>query len=81
MDATQSDHHARHDGGAVRVPWHSLYSRIIRLTPMGAKRAATCRTRQVCGPWDPSGPGCWTTFLTCPNRMDAQDVSAAQLMG
>jgi hypothetical protein len=42
-----------------------------------------CARRHVrfAGPEDPSGPGCWTTFLTCPTSVDAPDASAAQLMG
>jgi len=36
---------------------------------------------RLAGPGIQSGPGCWTTFLTCPNSVDAPHVSAAQLMG
>jgi hypothetical protein len=39
---------------------------IMRLAPIGVKRSAM-RHARFAGPEDPSGPGCWTTFLTCPN--------------
>jgi hypothetical protein len=74
---TQPHRHARHDGGSVRVPWppcirnHACSKR----TAMRAQDTSGMRAPRL------QRPGCWTTFLTCPNVVDAPDVSAAQLMG
>jgi hypothetical protein len=36
-------------------------------------RCANAGHAKFAGPEDPSGPGCWTTFLTCPCFLDASD--------
>jgi len=65
MDVTQSHRHARHNGEAVRVPSTPC---IRNHAPCSHKSTGPrCAGHaRFAGPEDPSGPGCWATFLTCP---------------
>lgn len=65
MDVTQSHRHARHNSEAVRVPSTPC---IRNHAPCSHKSTGPrCAGHaRFAGPEDPSGPGCWATFLTCP---------------
>jgi hypothetical protein len=68
-------------GGLVKTSIHPRHLSPFRIsTRLQDRRKGFCHTprrllharrcaghARFAGPEDPSGPGCWTTFLTCPN--------------